>query len=74
MCCIALSEQTAVITLDSVKLLGFVMEYPCVYCEEGHEFIYIISITFTLQTADPLSFIDKNSVTLSAICCVQMLL
>jgi hypothetical protein len=55
-------------------MLVFVMEYPCVYCEEGHEFIYIISITFTLRRANPLEFIDKNSVTLSAICCVQMLL
>lgn len=74
LCCIGLSEQTAFIILNSVKLLVFVMEYPCVYCEGGHEFMYIISITFILQRANPLAFIDKNSVILSAICCVQILL
>ena len=74
LCCIGFSEQTAVITLNSVKLLVFVMEYPCVYCEGGHEFIYIISITLMLQRANVISTVSHYLPSVVCRCCCSQVL
>jgi hypothetical protein len=37
-------SQTANISLNNIKQLGFVMETRCVFCDEGIEILNIIQI------------------------------